>query len=35
MGKQGQGEGGQRDYLSGVEDAPTVAPKSQGPMSWV
>ena len=30
MGKQGQGEGGERGYLSGVEDVPTVAPKVAG-----
>ena len=35
MGKQGQGEGGQRGYLSGVEDVPTVAPKPHAPMLWV
>ena len=34
MGKQGQGRegGGQRGYLSGVEDVPTVALKPQAPM---
>ena len=35
MAKQGQGEGGQRGYLSGVEDVPTVALKPQAPMLWV